>query len=82
MKVEEQLDRFQQEGIVQAVQFADWAAPIVKGDGQVCICGDYRLTVNQVSQLDTYPLPKVDDLFTCMLGGQSFTKLDLQHVYQ
>ena len=28
----------------------DWAAPIVavpKGDGQIRICGDYKVTVNQ-----------------------------------
>ena len=35
-----------------------------------------------MSKLDTYPLPKIDDIFAQLLGGQKFTKLDLAHVYQ
>ena len=83
-KVEAELDRLQKEGIVEAVQSAEWAAPIVpvvKSDGSVCICGDYRLTVNQASRLDSYPLPRVDELFATLAGGKTFSKLDLQHAY-
>ena len=84
-KVEEELKRLQREEIVQPVQFSDWAAPIVpvvKQDGSVRICGDYRLTVNRASKLDSYPLPRVEDLFAAMAGGKQYTKLDLQHAYQ
>ena len=83
-KVEQELDRLQQEGVIKPVQFSDWAAPIVpvtKSDGTIRICGDYSVTVNAVSKLDSYPLPKVDDLFTAMSGGKLFTKLDLSHAY-
>ena len=83
-KVEAELDRLQKEGIVEAVQSAEWAAPIVpvvKNDGSVRICGDYRLTVNQASRLDSYPLPRVDELFATLAGGKTFSKLDLQHAY-
>ena len=66
-KVEEELSRLEQDGIIEPVEFADWAAPIVpvlKGNGQnVRICGDFKLTVNKASRLDTYPLP---ELMTCM----------------
>ena len=37
-KVEKELDRLREDGIIQPVQFSDWAAPIVpvmKGDGNV-----------------------------------------------
>ena len=27
------------------------------------ICGDFSVTVNPVSKLDRYPIPKVEDLF-------------------
>ena len=83
-KVEAELDRLQKEGIVEAVQSAEWAAPIVlvvKSDGSVHICGDYRLTVNQASRLDSYPLPRVDELFATLAGGKTFSKLDPQHAY-
>ena len=83
-KVEAELDRLQKEGIVEAVQSTEWVAPIVpvvKSDGSVRICGDYRLTVNQASQLDSYPLPRVDEFFATLAGGKTFSKLDLQHAY-
>jgi hypothetical protein len=76
-KVEQELDCLQKEGVISPVQFSDWAAPIVpviKSDGSIRICGDYSVTVNAVSKLDNYPLPKVDDLFTAMSGGTLFTK--------
>ena len=84
-KVEQELERLEREGIIKPVQFSDWAAPIVpvvKADGSIRICGDYRLTINQASKLDAYPLPKVEELFASLSGGKSFSKLDLQHVYQ
>ena len=59
-KVKLELERLHEQGIIEPVQFSDWAAPIVpvlKPDGSVRICGDYKLTVNAVSKLDTYPLP-------------------------
>ena len=66
------------------MQFADWAAPIVpivKEDGRIRICGDYRVTINHLSKLDSYPIPKADDLFAALAGGKSFSKLDLSHAY-
>ena len=83
--MEEELLRLEQDGIIEPVEFADWAAPIVpvlKGTGQnVRICGDFKLTVNKASRLDTYPLPRIDDLYASLAGGQSFTKLDLKNAY-
>ena len=53
----------------------------MKPNGRVRICGDFKLTVNKVAKLDTYPLPKIDDLFSQLTSGKSFTKLDLAHAY-
>jgi len=67
------------------VEFSQWAAPIVpivKGDGTIRICGDYKLTVNGAAKTDSYPLPRIEDLFASLTGGQVFTKLDLAHAYQ
>ena len=56
--------------------------PVIKSDESIHICGDYSVTVNAISILDSYPLPRADDLFTAMSGGKLFTKLDLSHAYQ
>ena len=84
--VEKELERLVKLGIIEPVQFADWAAPIVpvlKADKRsVRICGDFKMTVNQASCLDRYPIPKVEDLFACLHGGKNFTKLDMSQAYQ
>ena len=85
-KVEEELHRLVHEGILKPVQYADWAAPIVpvlKKDGEsVRICGDFKQTVNKVTSLDHYPIPKIEDLLTKLTGEKKFTVLDLSQAYQ
>ena len=85
-KVEQELDRLTKEGIIEPVQFSDWAAPIVpvlKSDGKsLRICGDFKVTVTQVSKLDKYPIPRIEDLFARLAGGKTFTKLDISQAYQ
>ena len=54
----------------------------MKKDGSIRICGDYKITVNQASKVDSYPLPKIDDLFASLAGGKTFSKLDLANAYQ
>ena len=55
--------------------------PVVKRDGSVRLCGDYKITVNKIAKFDSYPLPRIDDLFVSLSGGSAFTKLDLAHAY-
>ena len=84
-KVEEELDRLEKQGVIEPCQFSNWAAPIVpvlKQEGSIRICGDYKLTVNRVAKLDTYPLPRITDLFASLAGGTLFSKLDLTQAYQ
>ena len=55
--------------------------PVVKGDGSVRICGDFKLTVNPVLLIDKYPQSRREDLFAGLAGGQTFSKLDLAQAY-
>ncbi|BHF73351.1 Heat shock cognate 71 kDa protein [Sparganum proliferum] len=83
-KVEEELDRLQKADIIKPVQYSEWAAPIVpvlKSDGSVRICGDYKLTINSATKLNPYPLPRIEDLYASLAGGHQFTTLDLKHAY-
>ena len=45
------------------------------------ICGDFKMTVNPVSKLDKYPIPRVEDIFATLEKGKFFTKLDLSQAY-
>ena len=84
-KVDKELTRLQDLRLIVPVQSSEWAAPIVpvvKRDGSIRICGDYKVTANQVLTPDTYPLPRVEDLFAVLAGGKIFSKLDLSHAYQ
>ena len=75
-RVEAELDRLQKAGVIQPVQFSDWAAPIVpvvKGDGSVRICGDYKLTVNAAACTESYPIPRIEDLLASINNGKNST---------
>ena len=82
--IEKELDRLEAAGVLWKVNSSDWATPIVpvpKKDGQLCNCGDYKVTVNQALETKQYLLPKPEDLFATLVGDKKFTKLDLSHAY-
>ena len=76
----------EKEDTIEPIPFSEWAAPIVpvlKSDKKlVRICGDFKVTINSPSWLKLYPIPKVDELFAELPGGQAFTKLVLSQAYQ
>lgn len=83
-KVEEELKRQVDLGILEKVDHAEIATPIVpvlRPDGNVRICGDYSVTLNKVLFMDNYPLPRIEDLFAKLHGGEEFSKLDLSRAY-
>ncbi|XP_064642179.1 uncharacterized protein K02A2.6-like [Lineus longissimus] len=82
--IDKELDRLLALGIIEPVAQSDWAAPIVpvrKPNGQVRICGDFKLTVNQAIRGNQYPIPKIADLYAKLAGGQTFTKIDMSDAY-
>ena len=83
--VDKELDRLLADDIIEPVQYSDWATPVVpvmKADKSVRLCGDYKLTVNQVAKLDRYPIPRIEDLYAQLGNGTSYTKLDMRHAYE
>ena len=69
---------------MKKVQYREWAAPIVaidKPDGGVRIRGDSKVTVNPELEVDKYPLPRIDEIFTNIARGEKFSKVDLIHTY-
>ncbi|XP_022818470.1 uncharacterized protein K02A2.6-like [Spodoptera litura] len=82
--VERALTQLQLDGILSPVERSDWATPIVpvvKKDGNIRICADYKLTINKVIEVDRYPLPRVEELLLQLRGGEHFSKIDLSQAY-
>ena len=62
---------------------SSWSAPIIvipKGDGGKCLVIDYR-ALNKVTRKFTWPMPKVEDIFSKLNGARYFTTLDLHAGY-
>ena len=83
-KVEAELTRLEKEGILSKVEYSEWATPIVpvvKRNGSVRLCGDFKVSVNPVLLAEQYPLPRIEDIFANLAGGKHFSKLDLRQAY-
>ena len=62
---------------------SSWSAPIIvvpKGEGGKCLVIDYR-ALNKVTRKFTWPMPKVEDIFSNLNGATYFTTLDLHAGY-
>ena len=84
-RVERELERLEKDGTIYRVDYSDYGTPIVpvvKANGSIRICGDYKVTINPKLKRDYYPLPRIEELFANLSGGEQFTKIDLRHAYE
>ena len=71
----------EKQGLCQAS--SQWASPlhiVVKKDGTIRPCGDYR-RLNNITEADHYPLPNIADVTSFLHGATVFSKLDLMKGY-
>ena len=81
-EVAKQLKMMQNLDVIQP-SCSPWASPVVlvrKKDGSHRFCVDYR-ELNSVTRLDSYPLPRIDDLLDQLDQAHYFTTLDLASGY-
>ena len=77
-EVARQLRVMQEAGVIQP-STSPWSSPVVmvrKKDGTQRFCVDYR-ALNAVTRVDTFPLPRIDDLLDQLGNSRFFTTLDL-----
>ncbi|XP_066518865.1 uncharacterized protein [Hoplias malabaricus] len=80
--IEEEVERMLSAGIIEPSN-SPWSSPIVlvpKPDGSWRFCNDFR-KLNEVSQFDSYPLPRVDDLIDRLGKARFISTLDLTKGY-
>ncbi|XP_011872492.1 PREDICTED: uncharacterized protein K02A2.6-like, partial [Vollenhovia emeryi] len=84
-RVEEEVTRMVQSGILTKVAHSRWASPIVvvpkKNNSDIRICVDFKKTLNRVIDRDHCVLPLPEDIFACLGGSKFFSVIDLQGAY-
>lgn len=53
----------------------------MKKDGNLRICGNFKVTVSPVLIVEQYPPPLIDNLFFILTDGQKFSKIDICQGY-
>ena len=72
----------EKQGLCQKAS-SPWASPlhiVVKKDGTIRPCGDYR-RLNNITEADHYPQPNIADVTSFLHGATVFSKLDLMKGY-
>ncbi|CAH9119792.1 unnamed protein product [Cuscuta europaea] len=81
-ELKEQLQDLLEKGYIKP-SVSPWGAPVLfvkKKDGSLRLCVDYR-ELNQATNKNKYPLPRIDDLFDQLKGASTFSKIDLRSGY-
>uniref|UniRef100_A0A1Y1NHT7 RNA-directed DNA polymerase n=1 Tax=Photinus pyralis TaxID=7054 RepID=A0A1Y1NHT7_PHOPY len=84
-KIETELQKLCQQGILEPITHPRWCTPIVpvvKKDSSIRICGDHKQTLNKALRTDVYPIPAINTILSSLAGGKIFAKLDLAQAYQ
>ena len=82
--VQQNLSKLVDDDILEKVQYSEWATPIVvvmKANGSVRICGDYRVTVNGQLQQTACTTSEPEDIFAGLAGSTTFSKVDLTNAF-
>ncbi|XP_053486641.1 uncharacterized protein LOC128611284 [Ictalurus furcatus] len=80
--IEEEVSRMLRDHVIEESS-SPWSSPIVvvpKPDGSMRLCNNFR-RLNQVSEFDSYPLPRVDDLVERLGRARFISTLDLTKGY-
>ncbi len=81
-ELKKQLTELTAAGFIQPSK-SPFGAPILfvkKKDGTMRMCVDYR-ALNNITIKNSYPLPRIDELFDRLQGARYFSKIDLRSGY-
>ena len=82
VELKKQLDELLKAGFIRPSK-SPFGAPILfvkKKTGEMRMCVDYR-ALNNITIKNSYPLPRIDELFDRLQGAKYFSKIDLRSGY-
>jgi hypothetical protein len=82
VELKKQIDELSEKGYIRP-STSPWATLVLfveKKDGTRRMCIDYR-ALNEVTIMNKYPLPRIEDLFDQLSGASVFSKIDLSSGY-
>ena len=80
--VQTEMKEMEEKGVIER-SVSEWASPIVlvgKKDGGTRLCVDFR-RLNEVTHMDAYPMPRVDEMIDKLGSARYLTTLDLSRGY-
>ena len=83
-KLSNTINRLIKEKASTPIEASEWAKPIVpilKSDGSVRLCADYKVTINPHISIDRSPIPSVNEILSQMHGGEFYARIDLREAY-
>lgn len=83
-----EIDRLLKNGIIEHVDPTvtpiEWATPVVyvpKPNGQLRLCGDFKVTINKYLDAHPHPLPRFEEVVNKLSGYTEFSIIDLKDAY-
>lgn len=83
-KVEDEIKKLCNEGVLVPITRRKWASPLVvvnKPNGTIRLCVNCKRTINKFLISEHIPIPRMDDIFANMSGWRVFCKIDLMGAY-
>jgi len=84
-KVESTLLKMEKDGVIERVTSALSAKPIAvvgkKESEDVRVCGDFSVTYNTYANVETYPMPQIEDMHSAFRGCTVFSVLGIKRAY-
>ena len=77
VEIKKMVNELLSQGIIRP-STSPWRSPVVmvpKGECGWRMCIDYR-RLNDITKIDAYPMPHMDDIFDALAGSRIFSKMD------
>lgn len=83
-KITSEIDRLLKAGNLEPIAVSKWATPVIpvlKKNGEVRLCGNFKLTVNPQLVVKRHPIPIKEKIFKTLQVGKEWSQLDLSHAF-